>query len=304
MYILVCICLMLGKTKYIKLREIKMSCQESIEDHGSKPSTGAIHELDGQQMTAEEFRAAKAASLNEDSRKTPEPLVPEASKPAQAQQSVVRACLPGPTMPLDSHPDNVKAYMVKWNMCPKNGPEVMAALGASPSVATPAVVQQGPQAEPPVATPAVQQVPQPEPPVATRAAQPEPAAVPPVATPAVQQEPPAVPPVTTPAVVQQEPPRPVVQQEPPAVPLVAPSAVPETLAADGGMAEMEQLVLASKQQPVATPRPAAPQNVPDSINWSSHRKEGMRLTRLMDSNQDRFPHMLKMWNGSKKDHKL
>ena len=36
------------------------------------------------------------------------------------------------------------------------------------------------------------------------------------------------------------------------------------------------------------------------INWSSHRKEGMRLKRLMEESSGgaKFPHMQKMWSGS------
>lgn len=36
------------------------------------------------------------------------------------------------------------------------------------------------------------------------------------------------------------------------------------------------------------------------INWSTHRKEGMRLKRLMEEspNGSSFPHMVEMWQGS------
>jgi len=40
------------------------------------------------------------------------------------------------------------------------------------------------------------------------------------------------------------------------------------------------------------------------IDWTTHKKEGMRLKRLMEENADgatSFPNMAKLWNGSKED---
>ena len=40
-----------------------------------------------------------------------------------------------------------------------------------------------------------------------------------------------------------------------------------------------------------------------TINWSSHRKEGMRLKRLMEESPEavKYPHMLEMWNKGSAD---
>ena len=40
------------------------------------------------------------------------------------------------------------------------------------------------------------------------------------------------------------------------------------------------------------------------ISWSTRKKEGMRLKRLCEENADaenNFPHMVKLWQGSKED---
>ena len=42
----------------------------------------------------------------------------------------------------------------------------------------------------------------------------------------------------------------------------------------------------------------------ERVDWTTHKKEGMRLKRLMEESQDgaaRFPHMAQLWNGSKED---
>ena len=50
--------------------------------------------------------------------------------------------------------------------------------------------------------------------------------------------------------------------------------------------------------PVAAGTPATV-----TINWGTHKKEGMRLKRLMEESPDgaNFPHMVQMWNGSAAD---
>ena len=196
----------------------------------------------------------------------------------------VKVTLPGPTAPLDSHPDNVKAFMDKWNMIPgKNGPEVMAALGASsaPSVAAPTATPMDVAQPGPTATPA--------PTAAASIPAPKAALTPPVTTPAAPVETP----VETPTVA-----------PPTAAP---PTLTPQTTEAETGLQEMERLVHATQAQGPGVPgvRPAQPARpTPDSsANWSSHKKEGMRLTRMMDANAQAYPHMAKMWEGSKKDRK-
>ena len=89
------------------------------------------------------------------------------------------------------------------------------------------------------------------------------------------------------------------------------AAVDELAAASGsapeasGMAEMEQLVHQSQAapgQPSAAPsQPSAPAEAAQRFNWSTHKNEGMRLRRMMDSNSERFPHMAKLWEGTNKD---
>ena len=62
---------------------------------------------------------------------------------------------------------------------------------------------------------------------------------------------------------------------------------------------VEQLRLLAPQCP-----PAGPPAVPDKVDWVSHKKEGMRLKRLMEESADgatKFPYMAKMWAGSKED---
>lgn len=59
-----------------------------------------------------------------------------------------------------------------------------------------------------------------------------------------------------------------------------------------------QLVLASQN----AAQPKSGQSY--EISWSTHKKEGMRLKRLMEESADgqkNYPHMAKMWCGSKAD---
>lgn len=69
------------------------------------------------------------------------------------------------------------------------------------------------------------------------------------------------------------------------------------------LAEIEGMVMADLKKP-AGPTPTAPSTttpVEIKINWSTHKKEGMRLSRMMDSQAEAFPHMMKLWSGSTKD---
>lgn len=62
----------------------------------------------------------------------------------------------------------------------------------------------------------------------------------------------------------------------------------------GLQALMEQQKLREHAEPLHVTTPKV------EINWSSHKKEGMRLKRLMEESPDgsKFPHMKEMWNGS------
>ena len=255
-------------------------------------------QLDGDPVTDSELAAAAKVKLIID-------------PPARA-----KAVLPGPTWPLDSHPDNVRAFIDKWNMDPrKNGPEVMQALESpGPSTASgskdPSLSPVAPSA--PVGAPAPAAAP-----AAAESKMPE-AVTPPVTAATV-----ATPvPVDTPTTVATPVPTPTAVATPvPVTPAAVATPVTETPTAVatgtlGGEAsaavptpadalqEMEALVQAGQ----AANQPQAPaarqvQQQAATVNWSTHKKEGMRLTRLMDSNAATFPHMAKMWEGSKKDRK-
>ena len=63
--------------------------------------------------------------------------------------------------------------------------------------------------------------------------------------------------------------------------------------------EME--AAASKEAAAADVHPT-PEQV--RIDWTTHKKEGMRLKRLMEESSTGsidFPHMEKLWNGTKED---
>ena len=164
---------------------------------------------------------------------------PLALEDAGAAKVVVKQTLPGPTAPLDSHPDNVRAFCEKWNMG-KNGPETMKALPPAP-------------ASTPAPTPASTSVP-------------------------------------TPA----------------STPLPTPASTPAPSTAESReLAELEALVASSLAKTPSVPLPHVPPGQPErtevTINWSTFKKEGMRLTRMMDSQRDAFPHMAQLWDGNKKD---
>ena len=73
------------------------------------------------------------------------------------------------------------------------------------------------------------------------------------------------------------------------------------MANDGAFAELEALILATRSQPAAPGQAPQDEVNVEHVNWSSHKKEGMRLTRLLDSRREEFPHMSKLWDGNKKD---
>ena len=84
-----------------------------------------------------------------------------------------------------------------------------------------------------------------------------------------------------------------VEVVPPENPMPAPApSMPES--------EIEQLVLAQlKATPAATTTPVG-EGGGEKVNWSTHKKEGMRLTRFIESNAAQYPHMAKMFDGSNK----
>ena len=67
--------------------------------------------------------------------------------------------------------------------------------------------------------------------------------------------------------------------------------------------ELNELILKNREDR-ASEVPAVHVNAPKvEINWLTHKKEGMRLKRLMEESPDgrKFPHMQEMWNGSTAD---
>jgi len=163
----------------------------------------------------------------------PTPSVPTPSsvaleKAAPAKALVARkATLPGPTWPLDSHPDNVKAFMQKHGM----------------------VVAAEPKASP-------------------------------------------------------KAPVPTSKNDDAALQALMDCDVPSKSASgsrdDPQLAEMEKFVRETMDRGVMKIADQVAEKV-QKINWSTHRKEGMRLDRMVNSNAENFPHMAKLWNGSNKD---
>ena len=64
--------------------------------------------------------------------------------------------------------------------------------------------------------------------------------------------------------------------------------------------ELAGLEALMQQQKLREAEPLQVNTPKVEINWSSHKKEGMRLKRLMEESKDgsQFPHMKEMWNGS------
>lgn len=76
----------------------------------------------------------------------------------------------------------------------------------------------------------------------------------------------------------------------------------EPASGDEISAELEALMDQSRSLPAPAVAPTGDEPQPGSkINWSTHKNEGMRLTRMMDSNGESFPHMKKLWDSNKKD---
>lgn len=89
----------------------------------------------------------------------------------------------------------------------------------------------------------------------------------------------------------------VPEVHPSATSVVPPTPTPpqdRALELAGLQALMEQQKLREHAEPLHVTTPKV------EINWSSHKKEGMRLKRLMEESPDgsKFPHMKEMWNGS------
>lgn len=91
------------------------------------------------------------------------------------------------------------------------------------------------------------------------------------------------------------------------MPTTAPEA-PIQVASDAGSPPDRTLELAGlealiKEQKAREAEAVAADGVlqPSEINWTTHRKEGMRLKRLMEESPDgkAFPHMMEMWNAGK-----
>jgi len=93
------------------------------------------------------------------------------------------------------------------------------------------------------------------------------------------------------------------QNPPEVVPPPEPTPIP---AASGEQSEIEQMVLSQlKATPAASTTTAPAANgvgLGEKVNWSTHKNEGMRLTRFVESNAAQFPHMAQMFeSGNKKE---
>ncbi len=197
---------------------------------GFFPNQAATPGLDGESATPSELKIAEEA---------------EAEKQKKPQ---VKLILPGPTGPLDSDPDNVRAFCDKW---------------MTPAEAEAAEVQTPPPPTPPPAPPATPEAP-------------------------TEVLPPTVGPVKNgPEVLGQLG---AIQSS------VNTSPEPE----DTFMVEIEAMVAKGGGDEVRGPPPSQADVAP-KVNWSTHKNEGMRLTRMMDSNGESFPHMKKLWDSNKKD---
>ena len=95
-----------------------------------------------------------------------------------------------------------------------------------------------------------------------------------------------------------EPPKPeTIQAVPPTLP--PPSEMPES-----AEQQIENMVLRQLKAAPAAETLAAGNGgggVVEKVNWSSHKNEGMRLSRFVDTHGAEFPHMQKMFEGSKKE---
>ncbi len=84
-------------------------------------------------------------------------------------------------------------------------------------------------------------------------------------------------------------------------PNVTPKDVPNKDPLDT-LPELNALILQNRARADELPKEPTPDKGKD-INWVTHKKEGMRLKRLMEESSDgrKFPHMQEMWNGSTAD---
>lgn len=81
-----------------------------------------------------------------------------------------------------------------------------------------------------------------------------------------------------------------------------PTVQDRTLELKGMEALMKQH--AQREALAAIPAVAPMEQIPkESVNWVSHKKEGMRLKRLMEESSEgsKFPHMQQLWGGSAAD---
>ena len=108
-------------------------------------------------------------------------------------------------------------------------------------------------------------------------------------------------------IVAPEIPKPPLSTTPVAVvPPTDPTPVIPPPPADGDEHEIEKMVLAQIKSTPADCK-TTPVNIqglaPETgkVNWSTHKNEGMRLSRFVESNAADFPHMAKMFEGSKKE---
>ena len=78
----------------------------------------------------------------------------------------------------------------------------------------------------------------------------------------------------------------------------------QALMAQQKQREIEQHLSQQPPAGVATLPQPVNENGEERVDWTTHKKEGMRLKRLMEENAQgasKFPHMAKMWSGSKED---
>ena len=124
-------------------------------------------------------------------------------------------------------------------------------------------------------------------------------------------------PTNEPKIPVQQPDASAVEKEKPDRPVLQEAAGPpdRTLELAGlqalmkGQVEREQaaaLAEATRVEGLLNPGPRAVAETagPDRVDWVTHKKEGMRLKRLLEESADgakSFPHMAKMWAGSKED---
>ena len=143
----------------------------------------------------------------------------------------------------------------------------------------------------------------PEPSVGATVPSQTPAVEPPVPE-TIQAVPPTLPEPPKPETIQAvpptlpEPPKPeTIQAVPPTLP--PPSEMPES-----AEQQIENMVLRQLKAAPAAETLAAGNGgggVVEKVNWSSHKNEGMRLSRFVDTHGAEFPHMQKMFEGSKKE---